>query len=150
MFITKFITYIKLIITEFITNIHFIMQSTTPFIAIAFVLLLAALIYVAIKCPAKLHSIGTVTIVFGLFCFSVAFVSVYDCLQRDYPDCSYQAFAFTKMLSGEIITREDFYSVESIWKYLVSPLAGAIAILFWSIIDYLIARILYIIRTPRI
>ena len=150
MFITKFITYIKLIITEFITNIHFIMQSTTPFIAIAFVLLFAAIIYVAIKCPAKLHSIGTVTIVFGLFCFSVAFVSVYDCLQRDYPDCSYQAFAFNKMLSGEIITREDFYSVESIWKYLVSPLAGAIAILFWSIIDYLIARILYIIRTPRI
>ena len=89
MFITKFITYIKVIITEFITNIHFIMQSTTPFIAIAFVLLLAAIIYVAIKCPAKLHSIGTVTIVFGLFCFSVAFVSVYDCLQRDYPDCSY-------------------------------------------------------------
>ena len=126
------------------------MQSTTPFIAIAFVLLFAAIIYVAIKCPAKLHSIGTVTIVFGLFCFSVAFVSVYDCLQRDYPDCSYQAFAFNKMLSGEIITREDFYSVESIWKYLVSPLAGAIAILFWSIIDYLIARILYIIRTPRI
>jgi uncharacterized YccA/Bax inhibitor family protein len=150
MFIAKFITYIKLIITEFITNIHFIMQSTTPFIAIAFVLLLAAIIYVAIKWPAKLHSIGTVTIVFGLLCFSVAFVSVYDCLQRYFPDCGYQAFAWEKMMSGEIITREDFYSVESIWKYLVSPLAGALSILFWSILDYMIARILYIIRTPRI
>ena len=150
MFITKFITYIKLIITEFITNIHFIMQSTTPFIAIAFVLLLAAIIYVAIKWPAKLHSIGTVTIVFGLFCFSVAFLRVYNCLQVNFSDCDYQVFAWEKMMSGEIITREDFYSVESIWKYLVSPLAGAIAILFWSIIDYMIARILYIIRTPRI
>ena len=126
------------------------MQSTTPFIAIAFVLLFAAIIYVAIKCPAKLHSIGTVTIVFGLFCFSVAFVSVYDCLQRDYPDCSYQAFAFTKMLSGEIITREDFYSVENIWKYICSPVAKCCAILLWSTFDYTISRILYIIRTPRI
>ena len=133
-----------------ITNFKFIMQSTTPFIAIAFILLLAAIIYVAIKCPAKLHSLGTVTIVFGLLCFSVAFISVFDCLQVHYPDCSYQVFAWDKMMSGEIITREDFNSVESIWKYLVSPLASAMAILFWSIIDYLIARILYIIRTPRI
>ena len=62
----------------FITNIKFIMQSTTPFIAIAFVLLLAAICYVAIKCPAKLHSIGTITIVFGLLCFSVALVSVFE------------------------------------------------------------------------
>ena len=145
-----FITYIKLIITEFITNIRFIMQSTTPFTAIAFALMLVAICYVAKKCPAKLHSIGTVTIVFGLFCFSVAFLRVYNCLQLHYPDCSYLVFAWDKMMSGEIITREDFYSVESIWKYLVSPLAGAIAILFWSITDYVIARILYIIRTPRI
>jgi len=134
----------------FITNIKFIMQSTTPFIAIAFVLLLAAICYVAIKCPAKLHSIGTVTIVFGLFCFSVALVSVFDCIQANLSDCDYQVLAWDKMMSGEIITRDDFYSVESIWKYLVSPLAGALSILFWSIIDYMIARILYIIRTPRI
>jgi hypothetical protein len=133
-----------------ITNIKFIMQSTTPFIAIAFVLLLAAIIYVAIKCPATLHSLGTVTIVFGLLCFSVAFISVFDCIQIHYPDCNYQVFAWDKMMSGEIITREDFYSVESIWKYLVSPLGTALSILFWSILDYMIARILYIIRTPRI
>ena len=133
-----------------ITNIKFIMQSTTPFIAIAFILLLAAIIYVAIKCPAKLHSLGTVTIVFGLLCFSVAFISVFDCIQIHYPDCSYLVFAWDKMMSGEIITREDFSSVESIWKYLVSPLGTALSILFWSILDYIIARILYIIRTPRI
>ena len=133
-----------------ITNIKFIMQSTTPFIAIAFILLLAAIIYVAIKCPAKLHSLGTVTIVFGLLCFSVAFISVFDCIQIHYPDCSYLVFAWDKMMSGEIITREDFNSVESIWKYLVSPLGTALSILFWSILDYMIARILYIIRTPRI
>ena len=126
------------------------MQSTTPFIAIAFILLLAAIIYVAIKCPAKLHSLGTVTIVFGLLCFSVAFISVFDSIQVHLSDCDYQIFAWDKMMSGEIITREDFYSVESIWKYLVSPLAAALAILFWSILDYMIARLLYIIRTPRI
>ena len=126
------------------------MQSTTPFIAIAFILLLAAIIYVAIKCPAKLHSLGTVTIVFGLLCFSVAFISVFDCIQIHYPDCSYLVFAWDKMMSGEIITREDFNSVESIWKYLVSPLGTALSILFWSILDYMIARVLYIIRTPRI
>jgi uncharacterized YccA/Bax inhibitor family protein len=126
------------------------MQSTTPFIAIAFILLLAAIIYVAIKCPAKLHSLGTVTIVFGLLCFSVVFISVFDCIQMHLSDCDYQIFAWEKMMSGEIITREDFYSVESIWKYLVSPLAAAMAILFWSILDYMIARLLYIIRTPRI
>lgn len=133
-----------------ITNIKFIMQSTTPFIAIAFILLLAAIIYVAIKCPAKLHSLGTVTIVFGLLCFSVAFISVFDCIQIHYPDCSYLVFAWDKMMSEEIITREDFNSVESIWKYLVSPLGTALSILFWSILDYMIARVLYIIRTPRI
>ena len=133
-----------------ITNIKFILQSTTPFTAIAFVMLLAAICYVAIKCPAKLHSLGTVTIVFGLLCFSVAFVSVYDCLQVHFPDCDYQVFAFHKMLSGENITREEFYSVESIWKYLSSPLANSLTILLWSTFDYVIARVLYIIRTPRI
>lgn len=134
----------------FITNIKFILQSTTPFTAIAFALLLAAICYVAIKCPAKLHSIGTVTIVFGLLSFSVALVRVYDTLQIYFPDCDYQVFAFHKMLSGEIITREEFNSVESIWKYLASPLANSLTILLWSTFDYVISRILYIIRTPRI
>ncbi len=134
----------------FISNIGFIFQSTTPFTAISFVLLLAAIIFVAVKYPAKLHSIGTLTMVFGLLCFSLKLVQVYDCIQINLSDCDYQVFAWEKMMSGEIITREDFYSVESIWKYLVSPLAAALAILFWSILDYMIARILYIIRTPRI
>ncbi len=134
----------------FISNIGFIFQSTTPFTAISFVLLLAAIIFVAVKYPAKLHSLGTVTMVFGLLCFSLKLVQVYDCIQINLSDCDYQVFAWEKMMSGEIITREDFYSVESIWKYLVSPLAAALAILFWSILDYMIARILYIIRTPRI
>ena len=134
----------------FISNIGFIFQSTTPFTAISFVLLLAAIIFVAVKCPAKLHSLGTVTMVFGLLCFSLTLVQVYDELMFNYPDCSYRVFAWDKMMSGEIITREDFSSVESIWKYLVSPLGTALSILFWSILDYMIARILYIIRTPRI
>ena len=134
----------------FISNIGFIFQSTTPFTAISFVLLLAAIIFVAVKCPAKLHSIGTLTMVFGLLCFSLKLVQVYDELMFYYPDCSYQIFARDKMMSGEIITREDFYSVKSIWNYICSPVSKCCAILLWSTFDYTISRILYIIRTPRI
>ena len=134
----------------FISNIGFIFQSTTPFTAISFALLLAAIIFVAEKCPAKLHSLGTVTIVFGLLCFSFALVQVYDTIQWHFSDCDYQVFAWEKMMSGEIITREDFYSVESIWKYICSPVSKCCAILLWSTFDYTISRILYIIRTPRI
>ena len=134
----------------FISNIGYIFQSTTPFTLISFVLLLAAIIFVAVKCPAKLHSIGTLTMVFGLLCFSLTLFQVYDELMFIYHDCSYQIFAWDKMMSGEIITREDFYSVENIWKYICSPVAKCCAILFWSTFNYLISRILYIIRTPRI
>lgn len=134
----------------FISNIGFIFQSTTPFTAISFVLLLAAIIFVAVKCPAKLHSLGTVTMVFGLLCFSFALVQVYDTIQWHFSDCDYQVFAWEKMMSGEIITREDFNSVENIWKYICSPVSKCCAILLWSTFDYTISRILYIIRTPRI
>ena len=134
----------------FISNIGFIFQSTTPFTAISFVLLLAAIIFVAVKCPAKLHSIGTLTMVFGLLCFSLTLFQVYDELMFYHPDCNYRGFAWDKMMSGEIITREDFYSVESIWKYICSPVSKCCAILLWSTFDYTISRILYIIRTPRI
>lgn len=134
----------------FISNIGFIFQSTTPFTAISFVLLLAAIIFVAVKCPAKLHSIGTLTMVFGLLCFSLTLFQVYDELMFYYPDCNYRGFAWDKMMSGKIITREDFYSVESIWKYICSPVSKCCAILLWSSFDYTISRILYIIRTPRI
>jgi len=134
----------------FISNIGFIFQSTTPFTLISFVLLLAAIIFVAVKCPAKLHSIGTLTMVFGLLCFSLTLVQVYDELMFYHPDCNYRGFAWDKMMSGEIITREDFYSVESIWKYICSPVSKCCAILLWSTFDYTISRILYIIRTPRI
>lgn len=134
----------------FISNIGYIFQSTTPFTLISFVLLLAAIIFVAIKYPAKLHSIGTLTMVFGLLCFSLKLVQVYDELMFNYPDCSYLVFAWDKMMSGEIITHEDFQSVDNIWKYICSPVSKCCAILLWSTFDYTISRILYIIRTPRI
>lgn len=134
----------------FITTIKYILECTTPFTAICFVLLLAAIIFVAIKCPAKLHSIGTVTIVFGLLCFFVSFISVYDCIQVHFSDCSYRNLVTDKMFSGETISIEDFKSVESMWQYLVSPLTKSFAILLWSLLNYLLSRILYIIRTPRI
>ena len=134
----------------FISNIGYIFQSTTPFTLISFVLLLAAIIFVAVKCPAKLHSIGTLTMVFGLLCFSLTLFQVYECIQWHLSDSDYQVFAWEKMMSGEIITREDFNSVESIWKYICSPVAKCCAILLWSTFDYTISRILYIIRTPRI
>lgn len=134
----------------FISNIGYIFQSTTPFTLISFVFLLAAIIFVAVKCPAKLHSIGTLTMVFGLLCFSLTLFQVYDELMFNYPDCSYLVFAWDKMMSGEIITHEDFQSVDNIWKYICSPVSKCCAILLWSTFDYTISRILYIIRTPRI
>jgi len=134
----------------FIRNIKYILECTTPFTAITFIILLAVICYVAIKYPAKLHSIGTVAMLFGLLCFFVSFIRVYDCIQTHFSECSYRQLASAKMFSGELITMEDFKSVESLWQYLVSPLTKSFAILFWSFLNYLISRILYIIRTPRI
>ena len=147
---TTFICALKYELMIFLSNAKFILQSTSVFTAISFVLLLAAIIYVAKKCPAKLHSIGTINIVWGLLLFAVALVKVYDEFIFYFPDCSIHAFVFEKMYAQESFTLEELRSVESIWKYLVSPLANAFTVLLWSTLNYLISRILYIIRTPRI
>ena len=60
------------------------------------------------------------------------------------------SYVFEKMRAQESFTIQDLKSVESIWKYMVSPLANAFTVLLWSTLNYLISRILYIIRTPRI
>ena len=57
---------------------RFILQYTTPFTAISLTLLMIATVYTAVKHPARLHSIGTITIVFGLLCFAVSFTNVFD------------------------------------------------------------------------
>ena len=133
----------------FIVDFKFIMQSTTPFTAIIFALLLIATIYIAIKCHARLHSIGTIAIVFGLLYFSVSLVHVFDTIQVG-TDYSIHDLIYDKINSGEPITREDYFLIDSIWKYLVPPLANSFTILLWSTFDYLVSRILYIVRTPRI
>ena len=147
---TTFICALKHELMIFLSNAKFILQSTSVFTAISFVLLLAAIIYVAKKCPAKLHSIGTINIVWGLLLFAVALVKVYDTIMIYFPDCSISNYVIEKMYAQESFTLEDLRSLDSIWKYLVSPLANAFTILLWSILNYLLSRILYIIRTPRI
>lgn len=134
----------------FASNAKFIFQSTSVCTAVSFVLILAAIIVIAIKCPVKLHSIGMITIVWGLLCFSVALVHVYETFMFYFGDCSLHAYVFEKMRAQESFTIQDLKSVESIWKYMVSPLANAFTVLLWSTLNYLISRILYIIRTPRI
>ena len=135
---------------RFLSNIKFIFQSTSVSKTVASVLLLAAIIYIAIKYPAKLHSIGIITMVWGLLCVSVAMFKVYDEFIFYFPDCSIHAFVLEKMYAQESFTLDDLRSIESIWKYIGSPLANVFTILLWSTFNYLLSRILYIIRTPRI
>lgn len=142
-------TLISLSINPYASNMRYLVYHTTTFTAITSILLLIAICYIAWKYPVKLHSLGTITMVFGFLCFCVAMVQVFDEFQKgnyiDIYDMLYQKFE-----SGQPITREDIYSTESIWKYITSPLGNAMAVLIWSTVNYLIARILYIIRTPRI
>ena len=135
---------------RFLSNMKFIFQSTNVSTAVSSVLLLAAIIYIAIKYPAKLHSIGIITIVWGLLCVSVAMFKVYDEFIFYFPDCSIRAYVFEKMFAQESFTIQELNSIESIWKYIGSPLANAFTILLWSTLNYLLSRILFIIRTPRI
>ncbi len=142
-------TLISLSINQYASNMGFILYHTTAFTAITSVLLLIAICYIAWKYPAKLHSLGSIIMVFGFLCFFVAMIQVFDEFQKgnyvDIHDLLYQKFE-----SGQSITREDMSSTGSIWRYITSPLASAFAVLFWSTFNYLISRILYIIRTPRI
>lgn len=142
-------TLISLSINPYASDMGFILYHTTTFTAISSILLLVAICFIAWKYPVKLHSLGTITMVFGFLCFCVAMVQVFDEFQKgnyvDIYDMLYQKFE-----SGQPITREGIYSTESIWKYITSPLGNAMAVLIWSTVNYLIARILYIIRTPRI
>lgn len=147
---TTLLCALKYELIMFLSNAKFILQSTSVSTAVTFVLFLAAIILIAIKCPAKLHSIGMIAIVWGVLCFAVAFVKVYDEFIFYFPDCSIHAYVYEKMLGQESFTLDDIRSIESIWKYIVSPLANAFTILLWSTLNYLISRILYIIRTPRI
>ena len=128
---------------------RFILEYTTPFTAISLALLMIATVYTAVKHPARLHSIGTITIVFGLLCFAVSFTNVFDAFQK-YPPFDYQGLVSRKMVAGELITKQDLASADSIWPHIISPLCKSCAIMFWSSILYMLSRLLYIIRTPRI
>ena len=143
-------TLICLSINPYASNMRYILYSTTTSTAIYSILLLLAICFIAWKYPAKLHSIGTIAIFWGLLCFSVAMIKVYDTFMFHFGDCSIHAYVFEKMRAQEIFTLDDLRSVESIWKYIATPLSNAITVLLWSTLNYLIARILYIIRTPRI
>ena len=142
-------TLISLSINPYASNMRYLVYHTTTFTAITSILLMIAVCYIAWKYPAKLHSLGSIIMVFGFLCFFVAMIQVFDEFQKghyvDIHDLLYQKFE-----SGQSITREDMSSTGSIWRYITSPLASAFAVLFWSTFNYLISRILYIIRTPRI
>jgi len=142
-------TLISLSINPYASNMRYILYHTTTFTAVSSILLLVAICFIAWKYPAKLHSLGSITMVFGFLCFCFAMIKVFDEFQKgnyfDIYDLVYQ-----KIESGQPIIMEDLGSTESIWKYITSPLANAFAVLIWSTVNYLISRILYIIRTPRI
>ncbi len=104
-------------------NLQFILQSTTSFAAVVFIVLLILTCFIAKKNPSKLYAIGTITIICGLFLFIVYGVHTFDAIQK----------------------KSDFS-----WLVVLPTLTKSFSSLLWAFIIYLISRILYIIRTPRI
>ena len=90
--------------------------------------------------------------------FSVALLSallVCSCKSQSTPSLEFDGKVLeAPLLSDELtdkpVSLDDLRSIESIWKYIGSPLANVFTILLWSTFNYLLSRILYIIRTPRI
>jgi len=105
-------------------NLLFVLQSTTVFSAIAFILLLIATCIVAKKDPSKLYAIGTITIIVGIFLFVVYGIHTFDNIQK--------------------------WGRDSSWTVVIPTLRQSFSSLLWASVVYLISRILYIIRTPRI
>ena len=104
-------------------NLQFILQSTTAFAAVVFIALLILTCFIAIKKPSKLYAIGTIALICGLFLFVVYGVHTFDDIQK----------------------KSDFA-----WLVVIPTLRQSFSSLLWASIIYLISRILYIIRTPRI
>ena len=134
------------------SNFVFVLQSTTLFTAITSVILLALTIYIAKKHPVKLHAVGLLTLAFGFLCFSVNLSAVFDTYQVN-ADHDPINMIFELFHLKESITYQDFaekYHGIGMWYYLVTPMRKACATLLWTFLVYLVSRILYIIRTPRI
>ncbi len=69
---------ISLSINPYASDMGFILYHTTTFTAISSILLLVAICFIAWKYPAKLHSLGSIIMVFGFLCFFVAMIRVFD------------------------------------------------------------------------
>lgn len=105
-------------------NLQFILQSTTSFAAVVFIVLLILTCFIAKKNPSKLYAIGTITIICGLFLFIVYGVHTFDDIQK--------------------------WGRDSSWTVVIPTLRQSFSSLLWASVVYLISRILYIVRTPRI
>jgi len=130
------------------SNLVFVFQSTTPFMAISMAILLAITIYVAKKHPVKLHATGSLTLAFGLLCFAVSLTAVFDTYMVYGEPISdlYELFQ-----SQDSISIQDFNQhLHTNWGHMVAPLRKSCATLLWTFLVYLVSEILYIIRTPRI
>ena len=131
----------------FITDMKFIFESTSTFTAVSLALLLIATCYIAKKCPAKLHAIGMITIIWGLLCLSVSLVAVFDDYMCAFGD---NHSRLVDLINSGVGIKQQDIETNFIWQEMLPSLRNSCTILFWSTIVYLISRILYIIRTPRI
>ena len=131
----------------FFLNIRFIFESTSMFTIISSILLLIATCYVAKKCPAKLHSIGMITIIWGLLCFSVSLSELFS--DYIFYEGEYYSGLFELLRNGSGISYQDLES-GTVWQGILPSMCNSCTILLWSSLVYMISRILYIIRTPRI
>jgi len=103
---------------------QYILQSTTPVAAVTFILLLIVTCFIAWKNPSKLYAIGTIALVWGILLFVLYGTHTFDNIQK--------------------------WADETTWRTVIPTLRKAFSSLLWACIIYLISRILYIIRTPRI
>jgi len=130
----------------FITNIKFIFESTSAFTAVSCALLLIATCFIAKKCPARLQAFCRLIIVWGLLCLSVSLVHVFDNYIFAFGENHSRLVGLIN--SGVGIKQQDL-ETSTIWQEMLPSLLNSCTILFWSSLVYLISRILYIIRTPR-
>lgn len=107
--------------------IRYTLESLTAFDAIAFAILLLAIIAVAWKAPGKISSVGKVIITMCLICL------------------------FVDLLKTLIVFRTTAYLDPKGYQHaLVDNASSIVSCVIVGAVIYIINNILYIIRTPRI
>lgn len=126
----------------------FVFQNSSLFMTVVFLLLLSATCYIAKKYPAKLIPIGRITVISGLLASCITLVVFYNAFMVNYGEYTHNLVSLINTENG--IQYRDLENTSIVWQGIIPPLCKSLNILFQSFFVYLVSRILYIIRTPRI